>query len=371
MLMQFSDTPFPQGTQLFASRENVMEYLEKYAQEVDHLIKYAHEVIHVGLKSDRQTWEVRVRNLDRNETQVESFDAVVAANGHCDSPLLPAVEGLDEWSRAFPESLHHSVSYKNALHFTGKRVLLVGGGPSGADIGNQISAKCKHPLLRSQRVKSPYHTDQPYIRDYPGLVALIPEQRAARFADGSIEGDIDDVVLCTGYTYRFPFMKAIHPNIEKEGVASLPLYQHIFHVQHPTLAFIETPEMIVPFPLAECQAAVVARVWSGRLPMPSHHDMEKWREQGILRRGSGRRFHALEPPLDLEYMKEMYEWCEKAENPTLDEGIARGKMPKRWDDKSCWLRMMAAEIKKAFNARGAERSTILTYEELAFRFEDP
>ncbi|KAI4231825.1 MAG: hypothetical protein LQ349_005374 [Xanthoria aureola] len=372
MLMQFSDVPFAEGTQLFASRENVIEYLENYAQEVDHLIKYNCEVIDVRPKRDQKNgiWEVMTKSLSPNDIHVEHFDAVVAANGHCDWPLLPDIEGLDDWSRAFPQSLHHSVSYKNPLSFCGKRVLLVGGGPSGADIGNQISTKCKHPLLRSQTAKSPYHTDEPYIRDYPGLVALIPEQRAARFADGIIERDIDDVVLCTGYTYRFPFLVAVHQDIEREGVVALPLYQHIFHVQHPTLAFIETPEMIVPFPLAECQAAVLARVWSGRLCLPSQQDMEKWRDQVISERGAGRRFHALEPPLDLEYMKEMYDWCNETENEESCEKVRKGKTPKRWDDKSCWLRMMAADIKKAFNARGAQRSKVKTYEELGFRFHN-
>lgn len=224
-------------------------------------------------------------------------------------------------------------------------------------------------MLRSQTVKSPYHTDEPDIHDFPALVALIPEQRAARFADGSIERDIDEVVLCTGYAYRFPFLTAIHPKIEEEGVATLPLYQHIFHIQYPTLTFIETPEMIVPFPLAECQAAVVARVWSGRLPLPSQHAMEKWRNQVISERGPGRQFHALEPPLDLEYMKEMYNWCTKAEIAESHTGIIQGKMPKRWDDKSCWLRMMAPEMKKAFNARGAERSMVETYEELGYQYD--
>ncbi|KAL8671212.1 MAG: hypothetical protein Q9168_004287 [Polycauliona sp. 1 TL-2023] len=373
MLMQFSDTPFPEGTQLFAPREVVLDYLESYARDVDHLIRYQHSVISVSPRGGKDNmrnpvWEVTTRNAE-NETLVEKFDAVVAANGHCDWPKLPAVEGLDEWSRAFPGTLHHSVSYKNALPFEGRRVLLVGGGPSGADIGNQISKKCKHPLLRSQTVKSPYHTDEPCIRDHPGLVALIPEERAAKFTDGSIERDIDDVVLCTGYTYRFPFLESIQPNIEKEGVSTLPLYQHIFHMQHPTLAFIEMPEMIVPFPLAECQAAIVARVWSGRLCLPNQHDMEKWHRQTQSERGYGRRFHALEPPLDLEYMKEMYNWSKKAERIKVHEIHSEGKIPKRWNDESCWLRMMAADIKKAFNARGAERSMIKTCEELGFRFE--
>ncbi|KAL8999143.1 MAG: hypothetical protein Q9169_001922 [Polycauliona sp. 2 TL-2023] len=370
MLMQFSDTPFPEGTQLFATRDGVMDYLQGYAKDVDHLIEFQHtviDIVHNGYHHNHQ-WQMTVRNKI-NETKVEAFDAVVAANGHCDWPLMPHVEGLDEWTEAFPRSLHHSVSYKNAGPFENKRVLLVGGGPSGAEIGNQISAKCKHPLLRSQTTKSPYHTDEPYVRDYPGLVALIPEERAARFADGSIERDIDDVVLCTGYTYQFPFLESIQPDIKREGVAKLPLYQHIFHMHYPTLAFIETPEMIVPFPLAECQAAVVARVWSGRLQLPCQHYMQRWQDRVSSKRGCGRRFHALEPPLDLEYMKEMYEWCKEAESIKSQESGKRGKMPKQWDEKSCWLRMIAAEIKKAFNARGAERSIVKSYEELGFLFE--
>lgn len=122
MLMQFSDVPFAEGTQLFASRENVMEYLENYAQEVNHLITYNCEVIDVRPKHDQksQMWEVMTKSPNPNEFHVEHFDAVVAANGHCDWPLLPDIEGLDDWSRAFPQSLHHSVSYKNPLSFQRK-----------------------------------------------------------------------------------------------------------------------------------------------------------------------------------------------------------------------------------------------------------
>ena len=122
MLMQFSDVPFAEGTQLFASRENVMEYLENYAQEVEHLIKYNCEVIDVRPKRDHKNgiWEVMTKSLSPNDIHVEHFDAVVSANGHCDWPLLPDIEGLDDWSRAFPQSLHHSVSYKNPLSFCGK-----------------------------------------------------------------------------------------------------------------------------------------------------------------------------------------------------------------------------------------------------------
>ena len=230
---------------------------------------------------------------------------------------------------------------------------------------------CEHPLLVAQIEKSPYHTDEPYTRDYPSLVALMPDERAAKFADRSIERDIDTIILCTGYAYSFPFLAPIDPTIKVDGICALPLYQYIFHTQHPNLAFIETPEMIVPFPLAECQAAAVARVWSGRLDLSSLHRMQNWREGVVCERGGGRGFHALTPPLDLDYMKDMYDWCRKAKDGAMtDEKAERGKIPKLWDAQACWLRMTAANMKKAFNAKGEERSNVLHYEELGFRFDE-
>lgn len=197
----------------------------------------------------------------------------------------------------------------------------------------------------------------------------MPDERAAVFDDGSVERDIDVIILCTGYAYSFPFLVPMDPAIKDEGIGALPLYQYIFHMHHPTLAFVETPEMIVPFPLAECQAAIIARVWSGRLALPSLHDMEEWREKVVRERGAGRGFHALTPPRDLEYMKEMYDWNRKAKELAMGEDVTRWKMPKRWDEKACWERMMAAEMKKAFQARGEERSNVLKYEELGFGFD--
>lgn len=176
------------------------------------------------------------------------------------------------------------------------------------------------------------------------------------------------IILCTGYAYCFPFLASTDPKLKDQGIHALHSYQRIFDLQHPTLAFIETPEMIVPFPLAEAQAAVVARVWSGRLRLPSYEEMQKWCESVIHQQGAGRGFHTLEPPLDLNYMKEMYDWSSKAEILTSSDNTPVGKMPKFWDAEACWIRMAAAEMKKAFNARGEERSNIMNFEELGFRY---
>ena len=119
MLMQFSDTPFPTGTQLFPRRETVMQYLRDYAGEIVSMIKFDHQVMDVQLKSGDE-WEVTTRAAGERINRVDRFDAVIAANGHCDWPILPGIEGLDAWSEQFPDSLYHSVSYKNPKIFKNK-----------------------------------------------------------------------------------------------------------------------------------------------------------------------------------------------------------------------------------------------------------
>ena len=65
----------------------------------------------------------------------------------------------------------------------------------------------------------------------------------------------------------------------------------------------------------------------------------------------------------------MYDWCHKAKQTESCEEIATGKLPKSWDAQACWLRVTAAEMKKAFNAKGEERSNVLHYKDLGFRFD--
>ncbi|KAG8528430.1 uncharacterized protein KY384_007348 [Bacidia gigantensis] len=365
MLMGYCDTPFPENTKLFPDRECVMQYLEDYASELSTIIKFKNEVLAVKptCKSGSEGWDLTTRASDNGNEATQHFDAVVIANGHGSSPSLPPVQGLDEWAQRLPESICHSISFRNTKPFKNKRVLLVGGGPSAADISHQLTQVCALPLLASRPKKSPYHLDEPNERAYLELATLIPEERAAVFKDGSIERDIDIIFLCTGYTYDFDFLGAADPAVKAgEGIGAIHPYQYIFHVQHPTLAFVETLEQIIPFAIAEAQAAVIARVWSGRLALPSSEDMQGWVDGVISKKGPGRKFHATEPPSDLQYMKEMYEWCRKT------EASEKGKLPRLWDDYWCWLRMATADIKKAFVAKGEDRGQVVGYEELGFHF---
>lgn len=106
-------TPFPKGTQLFPRRETVLQYLRDYASEITDMIRFDHEVIELKMTNGGECheWEVMTRAGGEKDNIIERFDAVVAANGHCDWPLLPRIEGLDAWSEELSNSPYHSVSY--------------------------------------------------------------------------------------------------------------------------------------------------------------------------------------------------------------------------------------------------------------------
>jgi len=59
-----------------------------------------------------------------------------------------------------------------------------------------------------------------------------------KFEDGT-EQSIDVVIFCTGYQYKFPFLKDDSIiKIEHNGQYFGPLYKRIFSINEPTLIFI-------------------------------------------------------------------------------------------------------------------------------------
>jgi hypothetical protein len=72
--------------------------------------------------------------------------------------------------------------------------------------------------------------------------------------------------------------------------------------------FPSSTSKIIPFPLAETQCAAIARVWSGRLSLPSKKEMRDWEKEIIRDRGDGRSFHVLKFPLDAETLNGLERW---------------------------------------------------------------
>ncbi|KAL9114750.1 MAG: hypothetical protein Q9227_001429 [Pyrenula ochraceoflavens] len=374
-LMQYGEQPFPAGTALFPRHEDVLRYLEEYAEDVRHLITFETQVLDVRLHDAQAcNWEVKTKNIRSGATKTDIYDAVVVANGHYNVPYIPDIDGIRSWSQAYPGSIEHSKSYRNNRPFANKKVVVVGNSASGVDIGAQIGHVCQQPLLISLKSESflepapaAWKAEMPQIEQFlpPGKY-----NRAVRFVDGRIEESIDQVLFATGYLYSYPFLSSIEPPIITSGTRTNNIYRQLFHIEYPTLAFIVLNLRIIPFPMAENQGSVLARVWSGRLQLPSKDAMREDEQKTIEERGNGKGFHMLKFPNDANYINELYDWAESADKRAGYENDGHGKMGTRWYEKAYWTRGRFPALKKAYQSKGPERSKVKRIEDLGFNFEE-
>ncbi len=379
-LMQYADRPFSDNLPLFPPHRNVLDYCKKYAEDVRPLIRFGCQVSEVraaggssqdGVQSCH--WSVTMIDEATPSRKTHEYDAVVVASGHFSVPYIPAIKGIEAWSSSYRGSVIHSKAYRNPDLFANKRVIVVGNSASGVDIGAQIGKVCKQPLLQSSRTENLFFSPEsvPWKEDIPEIVEFLDpdhHHRSVRLADGRVEPDIDAVVFATGYFYSFPFLK-IDPPVITDGLRTRDVYQQLFHIKYPTLAFPVLPQRIIPFPMAENQAAVIARVWAGRLSLPSEREMRAW-EKGLLEdRGDGKAMHILNFPEDADYLNMLYDWAASA---TPRQGLGndgKGLMGTRWDEKQRWMRSQFPAIKKEYAERGEDRFSVRTIEELGFDLE--
>ncbi|KAF3479519.1 thiol-specific monooxygenase [Arthroderma uncinatum] len=373
-LMRFSDLPFPDRTQLFPKFKTVLEYLEKYSLDVKHLIQFQVQVLDITpADTNLGTWTVTRKDLVSGELQTDVYDAVVIANGHYNVPHVPSVPGMTAWKKAYPQGILHSKQYLNSAPYKNKKVVVVGNSASGLDIGSQISKVCQQPLISSIRSESYFLSSAPSDRkEYPPIAEFMsPEthNRAIRFSNGEIEEDVDVVLFCTGYLYSFPFLSGLDLPVITDGGRTLHVYQHLFYIEQPTLVFPGLHQKVIPFIQAENQCAAFARVWSGRLNLPSKKEMYEWENSNIEARGPGKAFHALAYPLDADYLNQMYDWVASAKPRPGLPNDGHGKWGPRWSEKERWIRSKFTLIKQAYAALGDKRGSCLTLEELGFDYE--
>lgn len=374
-LMGFQDLDWPQESQLFPKHQTVLEYIQEYGKDVQEFIEYSTQVLDIQPTNSNpdSKWNIFTRNLVTDEEQEHTYDAVIVANGHFIVPYVPDIPGIKEWNERYPKSISHSKYFRKPEDFTSKKVIVVGNSASGIDISNQIASVSAHPLLwscRSASIFSPTKISDPRRQEHPPIARFLPSTRSVEFSDGVVEKDIDAIVFATGYFYSLPFLEKGEPGLIGDGTHVQHTYQHLFYNKRPTLSFLVLNQRVIPFPTAEAQAAVLARVYAGRLSLPPLSAMREWESQTQADNGSGKTFHLLPFPKDGKYINEMAAWASTA---SLKEGLeneGRGKCPPVWGEWEFWVRERFATIRAAFGARGEERRGIRRVEELGFSFKE-
>lgn len=196
--------------------------------------------------------------------------------------------------------------------------------------------------------------------------------RTVLFSNDHIEHDVDAVIFCTGYLYSFSFLHLPEnwSPVITTGARVRSIYQHVFYIDDPTLSFVGLPQRIIPFPDAESQGAVIARIYSGRLELPSIFDMRRWEAERVKDRGDGRKFHLLPFPEDVTHMNELYRWVETAVRKNGLPGGGKGVMPKWWSEEDYWVRERVPALKGAVRKLNREGvgEKVTRMEELGFDF---
>ncbi|MEU6088963.1 NAD(P)/FAD-dependent oxidoreductase [Streptomyces sp. NPDC047085] len=109
----------------WVSRDNVVRYLEKYAEHHELEIVTGVEVFRIDRAADEDGWL-----LHASGGRELTGSAVVVATGYNHTPHLPEWPGRDTYAG----ELLHAGQYRNAEPYAGRDVLVVGVGNTGAEI---------------------------------------------------------------------------------------------------------------------------------------------------------------------------------------------------------------------------------------------
>ncbi|KAI0883193.1 FAD/NAD(P)-binding domain-containing protein [Annulohypoxylon maeteangense] len=392
-IMKYSDFSFRDGCEIFPRREDVQAYLVQYAKDVRHHIKFSTQVSDISLREkntqkpweERDQWDVSTTDLVTGEKRKDVYDAIVVASGHYSTPYIPdGVADIKAFHEAHPGVISHSKMYRNAESYRGKKVVVVGTGASGLDIAAQIRRVSQTPLIVSAREGATEETLEHFgggkFVQVGQIKRFLVEERGVEFyslddedeegntvkVEGKekptiIEKDIDAVLFCTGYLFTFPFLTTLtDPPLVTDGRRVHGLAKHFLHINHPTLTFPSLPIKVIPFPLAEAQGAVFARLWSNTLPLPSRSALEAMEREDGDQKDPGK-YHVFPKGGDGQYINELHDWVMRDGG-----GKEGGKEPPYWDGELLWQRGIYIEAKMQFEKTGKSATTL---EELGFRYE--
>jgi cation diffusion facilitator CzcD-associated flavoprotein CzcO len=286
-LSGFPGFPMPDEYPDYPKHDLILRYIDAFARRHD-LTQH----ITFGVRVDSVTrgesggWTVRTSLGDTRE-----YDAVVVATGTTWFPRVPQIPGH------FDGEAYHSSDYQSPQEFAGKRVLIVGGGNSAADIACDAARAASQAFISLRRG---YHfipkfifgqpadvfshagpklprwleervfgflinrvlvgdltklglqrPDHAILRSHPILNTQILHHlghgdiqarkdvkelagRTVHFVDGASE-EIDLILWATGYDKRFPFLQ--EADLDRRGDA-IDLYLNVFHRRYPDLFFV-------------------------------------------------------------------------------------------------------------------------------------
>lgn len=154
------------------SAEHVVRYLADYEKRYDLPVRRPVQVVSVQQAADD-------RLLVHTDGDTWSAAVVVNATGTWSRPFWPTVPG----GSAFTGAQLHTVDYRSGAEIAGPRVLVVGGGNSGAQIAADLLLHSEHQVTWCTREPPTYLPD-----DVDGRVLFESATRAVQALAAGVEG---------------------------------------------------------------------------------------------------------------------------------------------------------------------------------------
>lgn len=321
-LSQYEDFPMPAYYPDYPSHAHLARYFQDYAR---HFNLYPHIqfntlVQHCDLNSDGK-WMVDTEQDGVHKK--EQFDALVVCNGHHWLPRMP------EYPGAFSGEFIHSHEVKRFSRFSGKRVLVIGGGNSACDVAvesSRVAASVDISWRRGYWIAPKFIMGKPadvfstkinwlprklwqrlsalslYFRNGKNTDYGLPEPDGplgshhptinedlfftirhgkikprpdierldghdVYFKDGSM-GTYDVIVACTGYIISHPFFDK---NFIDYSEGDVPLWLRMIHPKIKNLYFIGLFQPLgCIWPGSELQSKIMARELAGEWKRPEN-----------------------------------------------------------------------------------------------------
>lgn len=127
--------PFPRHYGIFPTAEQYHAYLCDYVARHQFNIHLGVDVAHVA--PDGAMWRVSMNG------ETWHYPVVISATGIFGNPIMPAIDGMG----TFEGALYHACDYKHPDQLRGRRVLVVGNGPSGVDIAVASGEVASHTAI--------------------------------------------------------------------------------------------------------------------------------------------------------------------------------------------------------------------------------
>ena len=223
------------GGNYYPTRDQTIEYLRYYESKYNLPVNRPVDVLGVSKEKDGFTL--------RTSQGPFYASAVVSATGSFTNPYIPALKGTE----SFKGEIIHSSQYHSPDQFSGKKVVIVGEGNSGAQILAEVS-KVAETLWVTQKEPRflPDHIDGRYLFDAAtqmyqagkngqqykppslGDIVMVDSVRDARlrgilkrthpferlakdsiiWSDG-LEEKVDSIIFCTGFKPSFKYLNPL------------------------------------------------------------------------------------------------------------------------------------------------------------------